>query len=72
MRDRLEPSESPRVVAARRVGQRRSSAPAPDSSENLAIPSVNLHPSDRRTWEEFWTSLLGEYDRLGGELADAA
>lgn len=36
------------------------------------ISASELTLADRQTWEDFWSNLLGEYEHLGLDMAEAA
>lgn len=72
MRERPKSDKELRIVAVSRWRQQQGGTSRTDSTEGLAILEFALHPVDRRTWEDFWSNLLGEYEHLGSDVADAA
>lgn len=73
MVDRPEQPEVHRLVVVQSSWPRRvDHARALSDAKRLDLPDSDMHPADRRTWEVFWSNLLGEYAQLGADAADAA
>lgn len=68
-----EPPDSLRVVETRNSRLRREPIyPATGVAVEPLASAPVLSSLDRRTWEDFWSTLLGEYEHLSQDLAEAA